>query len=179
MDATGYDGGYVSQYYVRRRGDEAKRRKAWPKLTVACDVETHLWLAAEVSLGPSQDSPDFQKVVPLASMQACIEELSADAAYDAEHNHRLCREDLKIKKTVIPLNPRGQPPEKVPKGRYRREMHESFDEVSYRSRLASESSFSQDKRVFGSSLRCRRTESQLAELRLRVVTHNIALLAAM
>ena len=32
--------------------------------------------------------------------------LVADAAYDGEHNHRLCREELGISKTVIQLNKR-------------------------------------------------------------------------
>ena len=48
VDATGL-------YYVWRLGGRHSRL-AYPGLTVACDLASHLWLGAVVSMGPSQDS---------------------------------------------------------------------------------------------------------------------------
>lgn len=47
---------------------------------------------------------------PEAVRQACrhvaFDRLLADAGYDAEHNHALCRRELGIRSTVIPINER-------------------------------------------------------------------------
>jgi hypothetical protein len=47
-----------------------------------------------------------------------------EKGYDAEHNHALCRQELGIRSTAIPLNPRNSPG--PPKGRYRLMMHDRF-----------------------------------------------------
>lgn len=47
-----------------------------------------------------------------------------DAAYDAEHNHKLCR-DLGLSQSVIPINPRNYGT-KEPKTSLRRTMHQCF-----------------------------------------------------
>lgn len=49
----------------------------------------------------------------------------ADAAFDAEEHHRYAREDLGVRSTVIPINPRGQG-RKWPKTTYHRQMVKRF-----------------------------------------------------
>jgi transposase len=97
-----------------------------------------------------------------------------DAAYDAEHNHKLCREELGIRSTVIPLNRRRG--RKWPKSRYRRQMKVHFFKRVYGQRWQVESSFSRNKRLLGSALRARRWPSQQSECLLRVLTHNLMIL---
>ena len=109
----------------------------------------------------------------------------ADAAFDSEENHRLAREDLGVRSTVIPLNRRNRG-RKQPKTRYRRQMVRRFRRKRrgsrhrrvYGQRWQVESAFSRHKRLLGSALRGRSDASRERECYLRVLTHNIMLLAA-
>jgi hypothetical protein len=49
----------------------------------------------------------------------------ADAGYDAEHNHRLCREELGVSRSVIALNRRNTG-RRWPKTLYRRALRRRF-----------------------------------------------------
>jgi transposase len=109
-----------------------------------------------------------------AASLIAFDRLLGDAGYDAEHNHRLCREELKIRSTVIRLNRRcGR---KWPRSRYRRQMKARFFRRVYGERWQVESSFSRHKRKLGSSLRSRRWCNQKKECLLRVLTHNLMIL---
>jgi len=125
IDASGLESRHTSQYYVHRKGSKRFLRYHWPKITVVCDTKTHLIAFCIVSRGPSNDSPQFAPVVIQASQFVQFYRLLADAAYDGEHNHRLCREQLGIIETIIPLNIRRS--RRWPKGKYRRQMKEHFD----------------------------------------------------
>jgi transposase len=105
-----------------------------------------------------------------------IDTVLGDAGYDAEHNHRLCREDLGVRRTVIRLNRRNTG-RRWPKTPYRRGMRKRFDSTLYNQRWHAESGFSQHKRRLGSALTTRCNNAQARELVLRVLTHNLMLLA--
>ncbi len=78
---------------------------------------------------------------------------------------------------MIALNPRNGG-DRSPKTPYRRAMHQGFPSGLYRQRWHAESAFSQHKRHLGSALTARGGGAQQRELVLRVLTHNLALLAA-
>lgn len=174
VDATGLETRHASFYYVDRKGYKRFRRKRWPKLTVVCHTATHLFAGVVVSRGPSNDSPQFPEAVMQAAGNVHFERLLADAAYDGEHNHRLCREVLGIRSTVIPLNPRRGT--KVPSSKYRAQMQRRFHRRLYRNRWQVESAISRNKRLFGSALRARNEQSQTHESLTRVLTHNLLIL---
>lgn len=108
----------------------------------------------------------------------------ADTAFDSENRHRLAREDLGIRDCVIPINPRRH--NCLPSGRYRRQMVRRFRPKPEGSRYKRvfgqrwqvESLFSRHKRRLGSALFGRSEQSRTRECYLRVLTHNIMLLAA-
>jgi hypothetical protein len=104
-----------------------------------------------------------------------IHRLLADAAYDAEHNHALCRQELGIRSTAIRLNPRSTG-RKWPKSHYRRQMKRRFPKRKYRQRWQVESTFSQHKRRLGSALTARSDAARAGESLLRVLTHNLMIL---
>ena len=112
-----------------------------------------------------------------ASLVVTWDRVLADAAFDSEANHRLCREELGVRSTVIPLNRRNRG-RKWPKTRYRRQMKRRFHKRKYRQRWQAESAFSRHKRLLGSALRARSDIARERECYLRVLTHNIMLLAA-
>jgi hypothetical protein len=152
-----------------------RRRRAWPKLTAVVHTDSHLILGAVTGTGPSQDSPDLIPAMRQAAALLPIDTALADAGYDAEHNHRLCREELGVRRSVIKLNPRNTG-RRWPRTAYRREMRQRFPQALYHQRWHAESVFSRHKRRLGSALTTRRTASQERELILRVLTHNLMLL---
>jgi transposase len=138
-----------------------------------------------VTRGPGQDSPQFRPAARAAAKACPIDTLLADGGYDAEHNHAYARLTLKIRSTVIRLNRRNHG-RRRPKTEYRRQMVRRFRKKPrgsrhrrvYGQRWQIESGFSRQKRLLGSALRARLWASQKREIHLRVLTHNLMLLAA-
>jgi Transposase DDE domain len=177
VDATGLETRHVSAYFGQRRAKgKGHRQRAWPKLTAVLHTHSHLMLGAVPGVGPSQDSPDFTPAMRPAAGLIAIDTALGDAGYDAEHNHHLCRDDRGIRQTVIRLNRRNTG-RRWPKTPYRRAMRHRFPKPIYNQRWHAESGFSQHKRRLGSALTARNTASQARELVLRVLTHNLMLLA--
>jgi transposase len=180
VDSTGFDSGYVSRYYVRRR--RSKHLQLWedtiykrfPKLAIVCDCSNHAILSAIMTRGPSVDVNQFCRPLKPAAERVRIEHILADAGYDSEGNHKYAREVHQIK-TTIPARA-GRPTKKLPKTKYRREMREDFDEENYGQRWQVETAFSMIKRNYGSALRARKYWSQCREMMLLVLTHNIAII---
>jgi hypothetical protein len=176
VDATGLDSQYTSRYYFARSGKKQSAR-SWTKLTVVCHTSSHFLASATVSLGPSNDGPQFSPAMRAAGVVLQFDRVLGDAAFDSEENHRLCREDLSVRSTVIPINKRNQG-RKWPQTKYRRQMKRRFHRRKYGQRWQAESAFSRHKRLLGSALRGRSDASRERECYLRVLTHNIMLLAA-
>jgi transposase len=105
-----------------------------------------------------------------------IDAALGDAGYDAEHNHRLCCEDLGVRQTVIRLNRRNTGCRWL-KTPYRRAMRHRFPKATYHQRWHVENGFSQHKRRLVSALTARNTACQNRELVVRVLTHTLMLLA--
>ena len=176
VDATGLESRHTSPYFFARAGRK-QSALTWTKLTVACDTASHFFTAATVTIGPSNDSPQFRPAMFQASLVVTWHRVLADTAFDSEENHRFCREDLHVRSTAIPINRRNQG-RKWPKTRYRRQMKKRFPKRKYRQRWPAESAFSRHKRLLGSALRGRSDPSLERECYLRVLTHDLMLLAA-
>lgn len=184
VDATGLESRHTSRYFFKRAGRKHTSR-LWTKLTVARDTASHFLAGASVTTGPSNDSPRFTPVVTQAALAVTWDRVLADAAFDAEEHHRYGREGLGVRSAVIPPNRRGRG-RKWPKTRYRRQMVKRFRKKPkgsrhrrvYGQRWQAESAFSRHKRRLGSALGGRSDESRKRECYLRVLTHNLMLLAA-
>jgi transposase len=182
VDSTGYDARPVSRYFVVQCGRPTRQRR-WPKLTAAVDTRTHRFLAASVTRAPRQDAPQLLPVVRRAVGHTPIDTLLADAGYDSEANHATCREELGIRSTVIALNWRGS--RRWPRAKYRRQMVRRFrrkprktrSKRVYGQRAQAESAFSRNKRRLGASVAAVRWLNQKTEILLKVLAHNIMLLA--
>jgi hypothetical protein len=158
-----------------RQGKRTQRYRKWTKLTVVCHNASHLIAGSVVSIGPSNDCPYFPEAVAQAAEYLPIDRLLADAGYDAEVNHKLCREDLGIRSTVIPVNDRNTKTGKTA-GRYRKQMKRSFPKRKFRQRWQVESVFSRMKRRLGYALRAHQEESRAIECQFRVLTYNLMIL---
>lgn len=176
IDSTGLDSRYASRHFARRAGRRRGWRR-WVKLTVAGHTRSHLIAGAVVTHGPCNDSPQFPATIRQAARHLDLDRVLGDAAYDAERHHELCRGRLGVRSTVIPLNRRNGG-RKWPRSKYRRQMRKRFFKVVYRQRWQAESVFSRHKRLLGSALRAKTHQARKRECYLRVLTHNVMLLAA-
>jgi hypothetical protein len=148
------------------------------------DTASHIFLAARVTRGPSQDAPHFKPAAREATRACRLDTLLGDGAYDSEANHAYARR-LGVRSTVIPLNRRGNG-RKRPKTKYRRQMVRRFRRKPrgsrsrrvYGQRWQAESGYSRTKRLLGAALRARKWVNQKKEILMRVLTHNLMLLAA-
>jgi hypothetical protein len=149
---------------------------------VVLDVTSHLLLAARTQRGPTQDSPAFPALLRQARRLLAPQPLDtvlADGAYDAERHHVLAHERLGVAEVIIPINPRNTgrrwpltPYRRAVKRRWVREL-----KARYGARWHVECGFSRHKRRLGSALRARRLPAQRREMILRVLTHNLMILA--
>lgn len=175
IDSTGLESSYVSRHFLMRAGKRTSRYRRWTKLTVVGHSVSHLIAGATVSTGPSNDCPYFAQTVPQAVEHLPIYRLLGDGGYDSDDNHRLGRQELGIRSTVIAINERyykGGPLV----GGYRRQMKEHFPKLKYRQRWQVESIFSRFKRRLGYALRGRSDASRGIECLLRVLTYNLMIL---
>jgi len=152
-----------------------------PKLSLAVDAASHLILAAVASTGTGGDQPYFDALLYHAWRRTggrvrCV---VADAGYDSEDNHRIARLDMGVRSIIPPKS--GRPTKKPPTEPMRRSMYHRFkrkaDAAAYGQRWQSETANSMIKRNLGSAMRARTATGRRHELLLRVLTHNIMLLA--
>ena len=162
----------------RRRRHVVKRL---PKLSLAVDSASHLILAAIASTGGGGDQPFLDALLYHAWRRTdgrtrCV---VADAGYDSEANHRLARLDMGVRSIIPPKA--GRPTQKLPSEPMRRNMYHRFkrraDHRTYGQRWQSETTNSMIKRNLGSAMRAHSVVRRRHELLLRVLTHNIMLLA--
>ena len=176
IDSTGLETRHISSHYLHRRGSKRTHSYTrWPKITVVCDTQTHLFCACVVSRGSNNDAPHFRPALIQASRYISFDRLLADPGFDSEANHRLAREELGIRLTVIALN-RRRGPNTAAKGKYRSQMDRCFPYRIYNQRWQIESDFSRHKRLLGSALRARQRWSRERECYLRILTHNLMIL---
>jgi Transposase DDE domain len=183
VDGTGMESRHVSRYYVKRRsktgsGTQETTYAKYPKVILVTDCQSHMVLAAIPGRGPGSDLQQFKAAIKDAAGRARIGTLLGDADYDGEWVHEHVRDTYGIR-TIIPPE-RGRPSEKPPVGRWRRWMRQQFGRLKrkYGQRWQTETVNSMIKRRLGSALRARSYWSQCREIILRVITHNLMIVAS-
>ncbi len=152
--------------------------RRFPKMGLVCDCDSHLILAAVSGRGPTPDHPHLIEALRDAAARRRIDTLLADAGYDAEWVHEFLRDELDIRSIIPPTI--GRPTDKLPKGRYRRQMAKYFKRPPGRRRYGQrwqvETVFSMIKRRLGETLSARSYHRQNRALLLKAVVHNILIL---
>jgi len=166
--------GHTSFYFRSRRGLKHFYVPKWPKLTICADIDSHLIIAATVSVGPTRDTMEAPEVLRAAHRRVKFRRILWDGGCDSEPFHELVRNELKAH-SLVPIKS-GQPTRKWPKTKYRRQMKKRFFKTLYGQRWQVESVFSRHKRKQSSELRSKTWDAQQAEIYLRVLVHNLAFL---
>lgn len=147
----------------------------WPKLTACIDIASHFFLSATVTVGPGRDTLEAPAVLRKAHRRVAFRRVLWDAGCDSESFHELVRDELKAH-SLVPVKS-GRRTRRWPPTRYRRQMKRRFFKRLYAQRWQIESVFSRHKRRLTSELRAKTWPAQQAEVRLRVLLHNLMLLA--
>jgi len=190
-DSSGFEAHHASRYFIWRRDNQNQQKdaenrpkkrasyKRYGKLMLVVDCATHAILAAVASEGPTPDIDQLDEILgELPTDAVRLRHMVLDAGFDSAHNHRLLREQYDIRSTIPPLYGRpSKDPGSLPRDKYRRLMKTRFNVRAYRKRAQVETVFSMLKRNFGSALRARSRPGRRRDLRLRVLTHNLALAA--
>ena len=180
IDSTGMETRHASRYYTRRcKRHSGHYKRRFPKLSAICDTSNHLLLGMVIDRGPKLDYAEDESTLLNALSQQKFKTLLADAGYESERFHKLCRERFNIE-SIIPTTQRGRSrgdgSAKAVTGYYRKLMQHNFPKSLYGQRWQIETVFSMLKRNLGSSLRARYYHSQTREIRLRILTHNLMVL---
>jgi len=179
IDSTGFESRHASRYYVRRRSRDPNLWQTttytrYPKLGILADCSNHFILGFLTNQGPKPDIQELEPTLRRTCGHVRIEWLTADAGYDSESNHRLCREENDIRTLIPPKH--GRPTNKPAKGRYRRLMQVRFDPDRYGQRWQVETVVSMIKRRLGAATAGSTYWSRNRDLILKALTHNIMLL---
>jgi hypothetical protein len=179
MDGTGFESQHASRYYVERcqKGRKTKDSltyRRFPKAGLLCDTKSHFILSVVTGQGPGPDILHFRPCLDRGLKVISIEALAADAGYDAEHTHVFARERRGVRTLIPPLI--GRPTDKLPAGRWRRQMALHLKQSRYGQRWQIETVNSLLKRLLGSALRARSYWSRCRELNLRAITLDVMIL---
>jgi hypothetical protein len=142
-----------------------------------------LILSVIASTGSGGDQPYFEELLTRAWRRSGgkLKWAVANAGYDSEENLRLASAVKQVRAIIPPRS--GRPTDKPPPKSQplRRRLHHRFaaqrDKRLYGQRWQVETVNSMIKRTLGSALRARTAVRRRHELLLRVLTHNIMLLA--
>jgi len=179
-DSTGLDTSRASRYFVKRRKNCCKTEELvgysnFPKLELVCDCAVHLILCAYATIGPMVDLNTFRRLLFATLRRVGVGTILADAGYDSESNHRFARDGCGVRSVIPPLH--GRPSDKPPAGEHRRLM-KRYRDYRYGQRWQVESVMSMIKRNLGSFVAARTDDTRSSEVMLKVLTHNIMLIAA-
>jgi len=179
LDSNGLQSGHISSYFLKRRSNSKKqplnsKMTRWPKMALISDTSNHMILAVYMERGPKSDAGHFKKILQCLPQDLLVSRMAADAGYDSEANHQHANEVKHIERIIPPKI--GQPTNKLPKGKYRRKMKLHWDRKSYGQRWQAETVFSMIKRNLTDSLGSRDYWSQLREMFLLAITHNLLII---
>lgn len=159
-DSSGFSATCASVYFDVKRGKNAP----FVKTSVAVICGMLLPAAMVLSFGRSSDTTQARELIERAAGNVTARRLYADAGYDGEGIHELCRERLGIESFIKPV---VRTRDGTVRTRYRA-MMTTLPE-SYRRRSHAESFFSALKRTTGPGLRSRSVASLLVETAFKIL----------
>jgi hypothetical protein len=166
MDATGMALTSASDYFRTRKGGKVRK---WVKISTLVLCGSLLPLGLVVELGAVSDKPHARVLLEQAQAVAQPTRLYADAGYDSEPLHELCRSQWGVESVIKPIQRRADGQRG---GRWRALMSpEYLQATGYGQRWAVESFFSGLKRTMGGALQARRPQQMVAEATLRVLAY--------
>ena len=183
IDSTGFAAASYQRWYDHKWGT-AKKKVAWVKLHAMCGVTTNIVTVASADAAFSADSPHLPDFVRATSENFRIRQVSADMAYSARSNLRAVAEaggtpfiPFKTRSRAFPAGSKHHDP-------LWNQMYSLFTTnqrefaAHYHKRSNIETVFHMVKAKFGDKVRSKTKAAQVNEVLLKVLCHNIAVLAS-
>lgn len=176
QDATGFSTSKFERWLDVRTKTEKKKRH-YKKLHAFVANKSNIITRLMITNGTEHDSPYLKPLVEQSSRYFILEEVSADKAYLSNDNLNLIS-----KVGGLPLIPFKSNSVRRHGSRIWKLMYDFFGNNRfkflelYHQRSNSETTFSMIKRNFGQSLRTLRDESQVNEILMKCVCHNLSCL---
>lgn len=181
VDATGFSACGYLRWYDQKWG-RVRTKGKWVKLHAMVGVKTNVVTAAEVTAGTGEgsvDSPHLPGLVETTQKVFEVEEVSADMAYSSRDN--LTQVSRMFVTPYVPFKSNSKESKSSDSlwwnhlwhyFQYRRDEFLAH----YHRRSNVESTFGAIKRLFGSSVRAKKLESQVNEVLLKCLVWNLTCL---
>jgi transposase len=177
VDSSGFG---ISRFecWFNVRNVRHQRTRLWKKAHIMCGVNSNIITSVTITDGSANDSPYLGHLVRETSVFFRMNEVSGDRAYSSRQNM-----DLIASHGAVPYIPFRRNARRTPRGSriwsrmfdYFMNNPERFLE-SYHRRSNVETAFQMIKRKFGNHLRTKNDKSQVNEILMKIICHNLAVL---
>lgn len=177
IDSSGFGTSRFERWFnVRTQESEWKRH--WKKCHTCIGVKTNVITSLEITEGTDADSPELVRLIEQTSQNFTMKAVSADKAYLSRDNFDRIAELGAIPYIPFKSNSTGNKKGSLIWSRMFDlflQKRELFDK-GYHKRSNIESTFYMIKRKFGNSLKTKKDESQVNEILMKCLCHNLAVL---
>lgn len=174
VDTTGFSTSQFERWFNFKYGKKSDYR-IWLKAHLICGVKTNIVTSAEVTEGKASDIRQFKGLVSRTAKNFEIREVSADKAYSSRENLYLIEETGGTPYIPFRSNARPRAGGSIlwKKMWHYYNLHREEFLQHYHKRSNVETVVHMIKTKFGSRLRSKDKVSQINELLLKVLCHNI------
>ena len=180
-DSSGFSTSVYDRWFDYKWGKEKKEAR-WIKAHIMCGVKTNIVTAVEVTDTAAHDSPFFAPFVKTTAKSFDVLEVSADKAYLSRNNLRAVEAVgatayIPFKSNSLPVPCNGQNPDPIWEKAYHFYQFHRADFLDYYHKRSNvETTFSMVKAKFGPSVRAKTPVSQVNEVLVKILCHNIVVL---
>jgi len=174
IDSSGFSTSRFARWFDYKWGKE-KKFKVWLKAHISTGVKTNIVTGVKITAGTSNDSKEFKTLIEQTAENFNISEISGDKAYISKKNLEIARQYRAIPFIPFKSNVTGNA-----RGSYMwKKMYHWFcynnEEFMkhYNKRSNVETTFHMIKSKFGDSLSSKKETSQVNELLMKIICHNI------
>ena len=154
-----------ASYYYSWRTE--KKRHDFLKLSVAVDVGNQAIVSCNVTNSLHHDSTIAPSIIRSSYLRKRVNCYLMDKGYDSEKIHSLIHDEFGAE-SIIPVRLWG---DKIPNGKYRRQMYMNFPKEKYYLRNLVETTFSVMKRIIGGKVSSRKARKQMREVKLKCICY--------
>ena len=180
-DSSGFSTSVYDRWFDYKWGREKKEAR-WIKAHIMCGVKTNIVTAVEVTETAAHDAQFFAPLVGTTAREFDVQEVSADKAYLSRKNLHAVEDVggtayIPFKSNSLPSPRNGQNWDSLWESAYHfYQLHRAEFLGFYHKRSNVETTFSMIKAKFGAAVRAKTAVSQINEVLVKILCHNIVVL---
>ena len=180
-DSSGFSTSVYDRWFDYKWGREKKEAR-WIKAHIMCGVKTNIVTAVEVTETAAHDAQFFAPLVETTAREFDVQEVSADKAYLSRKNLHAVEDVggtayIPFKSNSLPSPRNGQNRDSLWESAYHfYQLHRAEFLGFYHKRSNVETTFSMIKAKFGAAVRAKTAVSQVNEVLVKILCHNIVVL---